>query len=128
MQRRGTNVGSEQESDKGSAGALSCIRLSTYTGRVEGQRLDTNSGMAGLPSLPERKIDEEKKALKLWVRRKRGNRKLICSGCGRRLESPMDVTTREVRDLPRRNMTRGRPIAFPSCLALACPALIASER
>src|SRR5580693_3850542 len=27
-------------------------------------------------------IDEPAKRLKLWVRRKRGNRKLICSGCG----------------------------------------------
>jgi hypothetical protein len=28
-------------------------------------------------------IDEPAKRLKLWVRRKRGNRALICSGCGR---------------------------------------------
>ena len=48
----------------------------------------------------QQEIDEEKKTLKLWVRRKRGNQKLICSGCGRRLDAPMDVTTREVRDLP----------------------------
>jgi hypothetical protein len=27
-------------------------------------------------------IDEAAKTLRLWVRRKRGNRKLICSGCG----------------------------------------------
>ena len=48
----------------------------------------------------QHEIDEKEKTLKLWVRRKRGNRKLICSGCGRRLETAMDVTTREVRDLP----------------------------
>ena len=48
----------------------------------------------------QHEIDEKEKTLKLWVRRKRGNRKLICSGCGRRLETSMDVTTREVRDLP----------------------------
>jgi len=30
-------------------------------------------------------IDEAGKTLKLWVRRKRGNRKLVCSGCGRKL-------------------------------------------
>ena len=29
-------------------------------------------------------IDEKLKRLRLWVRRKRGNRKLICSGCGRK--------------------------------------------
>ncbi len=48
----------------------------------------------------QQEIDEKKKTLKLWVRRKRRNGKLICSGCGRRLDTPMDVTTREVRDLP----------------------------
>lgn len=45
-------------------------------------------------------IDEKGKTLKLWVRRKRGNRLLICSGCGRRIADPVDVTEREVRDLP----------------------------
>ena len=45
-------------------------------------------------------IDEKGKTLKLWVRRKRGNRRLICSGCGRRIAEPADVTEREVRDLP----------------------------
>jgi transposase len=45
-------------------------------------------------------IDEKAKTLKLWVRRKRGNRRLICSGCGRRIAEPADVTDREVRDLP----------------------------
>lgn len=45
-------------------------------------------------------IDEKAKTLKLWVRRKRGNRRLICSGCGRRIDQPADATEREVRDLP----------------------------
>jgi len=27
-------------------------------------------------------IDEPAKSLKLWVRRKRGNKQLVCSGCG----------------------------------------------
>ena len=45
-------------------------------------------------------IDEKAKTLKLWVRRKPGNRRLICSGCGRRISSIADVTEREVRDLP----------------------------
>jgi transposase len=45
-------------------------------------------------------INEKAKTLKLWIRRKRGNRKLICSGCGRKLENAHDVNEREVRDLP----------------------------
>jgi transposase len=45
-------------------------------------------------------INETTKRLKLWVRRKRGNRKLICSGCGEKFEKYHDVTEREVRDLP----------------------------
>ena len=45
-------------------------------------------------------IDERAKTLKLWVRRKRGNRKLVCSGCGRKLETAHDAKDREVRDLP----------------------------
>jgi transposase len=48
----------------------------------------------------EHEINEKAKTLKLWVRRKRGNRKLICSGCGRKLEDAHDVREREVRDLP----------------------------
>ncbi len=45
-------------------------------------------------------INEKAKTLKLWIRRKRGNRKLVCSGCGRKLENAHDVREREVRDLP----------------------------
>jgi len=45
-------------------------------------------------------INEEGKTLKLWVRRKRGNRKLVCSGCGRKLSEVYDTYEREVRDLP----------------------------
>src|SRR5467141_2791616 len=45
-------------------------------------------------------INEEAKALRLWVRRKRGNRKLECSGCGRRIQEIAEVYEREVRDLP----------------------------
>lgn len=45
-------------------------------------------------------IDEHDKTLKLWVRRKRGNRKLVCSGCGRKLTEACDIYQREVRDLP----------------------------
>ncbi len=48
----------------------------------------------------QQEIDEKAKTLKLWVRRKRGNRRLICSACGRRIGEPVDTTEREVRDLP----------------------------
>jgi len=36
-------------------------------------------------------INEAAKTLRLWVRPKRGNRKLECSGCGRRIESIAEV-------------------------------------
>ena len=45
-------------------------------------------------------IDEAAKTLRLWVRRKPGNRKLICSGCGRKFSDAHDAREREVRDLP----------------------------
>lgn len=44
-------------------------------------------------------IDEGAKTLKLWVRRKPGNRKVVCSGCGRRASEIREVYEREVRDL-----------------------------
>ena len=45
-------------------------------------------------------IDEKRKILDLWVRRKRGNRKLECSGCGRKFINAYDSRERVVRDLP----------------------------
>ena len=48
----------------------------------------------------QHEIDEERKGLKLWVRRNRGNRMLVCSGCGRKISEAAAVTEREVRDLP----------------------------
>ena len=45
-------------------------------------------------------VDETQKTLRLWVRRKRGTKKLICSGCGRHCGVIHDTTEREVRDLP----------------------------
>ena len=46
------------------------------------------------------KIDEKNKVIDLWVRRKRGNRKLECSGCGRKYTDAYDSRERAVRDLP----------------------------
>lgn len=45
-------------------------------------------------------IEERRKRLELWVRRKRGNRKIECSGCGRKFREFYDVSERAVRDLP----------------------------
>jgi transposase len=45
-------------------------------------------------------IDEQAKTLKLWVRRKRGHRQLVCSGCGRLVSIIAQTHEREVRDLP----------------------------
>ena len=47
-------------------------------------------------------ISEAEKTLKLWVRRKRSHRKLVCSKCGRRLSEGAihEVLEREIRDLP----------------------------
>jgi transposase len=45
-------------------------------------------------------IDERAKRLKLWVRRKRGNKQLVCSGCGQTVSIIAETYEREVRDLP----------------------------
>jgi transposase len=45
-------------------------------------------------------INEGTKTLRLWVRGKRGNHKLECSGCGRRIPDIAETYEREVRDLP----------------------------
>lgn len=45
-------------------------------------------------------IDEQAKTMRLYVRRKRGNQKLVCSGCGQRVGGIHEACQREVRDLP----------------------------
>ena len=45
-------------------------------------------------------IDEPGKRLKLWVRRKRANKLLVCSGCGMPTSEIVASYEREVRDLP----------------------------
>jgi transposase len=48
----------------------------------------------------QHEINEKNKTLKLWVRRKAGNQKLACGGCGQRVQEIREVYEREVRDLP----------------------------
>jgi hypothetical protein len=48
----------------------------------------------------QQRIDEKHKLLELWVRRKRGNRKLECSDCGQKFADAYDSNERAVRDLP----------------------------
>jgi hypothetical protein len=86
--------GSEQEC----GGILAKVGLQGETlsvdWRVETRRVDQNSRLAGLP-VYQQEIDEKAKTLKLWVRRKRGNQKLICAGCGARIAEAAEVTERK---------------------------------
>jgi transposase len=63
-------------------------------------------------------INERAKILKLWIRRKRGNRKLVCSGCGRKLETAHEVSEPEVRDLP---CMEFRTTVFVEVYRVCCP-------
>ena len=71
-------------------------------GKLGGLRDNELTKLLGWPGyrVYRHEIDEKAKTLKLWIRRKRGHRKLICSGCGRKLQDAHDVREREVRDLP----------------------------
>jgi len=66
----------------------------------------------------QHEIDEKAKTLKLWVRRKSGNRKMECSGCGRRVATIYDVGERAVRDLP---WSEFRTTVYVEVLRLKCP-------
>lgn len=48
----------------------------------------------------QHEVNEGAKRLRLWVRRVRRQRALICSGCGERVRDVVDASEREVRDLP----------------------------
>jgi transposase len=63
-------------------------------------------------------IDERAKTLKLWVRRKRGNRKIECAGCGRKFAEIYDVSERSVRDLP---WSEFRVTVFIEVYRVKCP-------
>jgi transposase len=66
----------------------------------------------------QHEIDEKAKTLRLWVRRKGGNRKMECSGCGRRVAEIYDVGERAVRDLP---WSEFRTTVYVEVLRLKCP-------
>lgn len=63
-------------------------------------------------------IDEKAKTLELWVRRKRGNRKIECGGCGRKFTQIYDVGERAVRDLP---WSEFRVTVFIEVYRVKCP-------
>lgn len=56
-------------------------------------------GLAGLQGY-QNEINELAKTLKFCVRRKPGNRNLVCSGCGHRVSEFHQEYEREARDLP----------------------------
>ncbi|MGO9131671.1 MAG: ISL3 family transposase, partial [Bryobacteraceae bacterium] len=63
-------------------------------------------------------VDERAKTLKLWVRRKRGNRKIECAGCGRKFTEVYDIGERAVRDLP---WSEFRTTVFIEVYRVQCP-------
>ncbi len=66
----------------------------------------------------QHEIDEKAKTLKLWVRRKGGNRNMECSGCGRKVRRIYDVGERAVRDLP---WSEFRTTVYVEVLRVKCP-------
>src|SRR5690349_4881363 len=73
--------------------------LRSRTRRNARQRVHEDFGLARLRVF-RHEIDETAKTLRLWVHRKRRNRKLICSGCGRKFSDTHDSYQREVRESP----------------------------
>lgn len=63
-------------------------------------------------------IDDKAKTLKLWIRRKRGNRKIECSGCGRKFTEIYDTGERPIRDLPWSGFTA---TVFGEVYRVKCP-------
>lgn len=70
-----------------------------YTARVQDTDFTKILGWPGYRVF-QHEINEGAKTLRLWVRRKRRSRPLICSGCRARVRDVVDVSEREVRDLP----------------------------
>ena len=63
-------------------------------------------------------IEEAGRILRLWVRRKRGNTALICSGCGGKAGKIEEVRQREVRDLPWRKY---QAVVYVEYYRVRCP-------
>jgi transposase len=66
----------------------------------------------------QHEIDEKAKTLKLWIRRKRGNCRLECCGCGRKFTQIYDTGERAVRDLPWSGFTA---TVFVEVYRIHCP-------
>jgi transposase len=66
----------------------------------------------------QHEIDEKAKTLKLWIRRKRGNRRLECCGCGRKFTQIYDTGERVIRDLPWSGFTA---TVFVEVYRVKCP-------
>jgi transposase len=66
----------------------------------------------------QHEIDEKAKTLKLWIRRKRGNRRIECCGCGRKFTQIYDTSERAVRDLPWSGFTA---TVFVEVYRVKCP-------
>lgn len=63
-------------------------------------------------------IDEQKRTLKLWVRRKKGNKLLRCSNCSGLCKTIEEVRDREVQDLPWRKY---QPTVVVEYYRVRCP-------
>jgi transposase len=72
-----------------------------FTCRLRRVRNSDRSKILGWPGyrVHRREINEAAKRLKLWVRRKAGNRKQVCPSCGRQVSEIYEVYEREIRDL-----------------------------
>jgi hypothetical protein len=60
-------------------------------------------------------INEQTRTLKLWNRRKRGNKKFICSGCGGKAPEVEELREREVRGVPWRKYQTVVVVDFTGC-------------
>src|SRR5580658_9565676 len=94
----GSILGSVLESEQRSIDGGRVVSFSVRSAD-ERQRMDKILGWPGY-QVYRSEINEESKTLRLWVQRQRGNRKLECSGCGRRVDEIAETYEREVRDLP----------------------------
>ena len=90
---------------------------SEYTQRVRDNDWTKILGWPGY-SVYRHEIDEHDKTLKLWVRRKRGNRKLVCSGCGRKLAEACDIAP-DTTQAPRVEEGEGTAVAEQSAVQQA---------